>query len=238
MKVIKSSITPDPLSYSLHHNYNELGKPPLKIEYQEGYFKFVLRPFEALDAEAVHQGITSSLPELYPFMDWAHYPSSVQSQEQRLSQCRKDYFANVNFDLGVFEAGSNDFLMSTGWRRTGLRNPKSLEIGYWTVSKYAGKGLATLVTKILIIIGFEILNSSRIQTGCHYKNNGSQAVIRKCQFHYEGRMRNYTSEPTETMLQNGYQIENIADFYSLIPQDIPLLDWYPLIKEKILVFIQ
>lgn len=225
----------DHLIHSPVETLENIGKPPCQIEYRDEQFHVVIRPFQKEDGDAVHQAIMSSLERLKPFMEWAHYPSSPQIQEKRLVQSRKDYFDGKEYNLGVFDARTADFLMSTGWLRINSRNKNCLEIGYWTITKYSGKGLATLITKILVIVGMEILKADRIQICCHYKNLASHRVIEKCQFQYEGRLRNYAPMPTDDMIKNGYENERHWDFYSLIPEDKENLEWYSTIREKIYI---
>jgi RimJ/RimL family protein N-acetyltransferase len=125
--------------------------------------------------------------------------------------------------------------MCTGYDRLHQFNPRATEIGYWTVAGHQGKGLATLVTQMLIITAFEALDSDRITITCNPTNSASQRVIEKCGFRYEGRLRNYYPEPTQEMLQNGYTTERSCFQYALIRKDRPTLLWYASLRDQLTI---
>ena len=101
-----------------------------------------------------------------------------------------------------------------------------MEIGYWIRSDMAGRGICTLATKIMVLMGFEVMKLHRIQIGCDEHNLGSKRVIDKVGFVFEVLQRNmgYTSV-TEIAIQNGWKGSGNTCTYSLVPDDLDALDW-------------
>lgn len=207
--------------------------PPNKIIYRDGQKHLILRPFEPTDAPKINEAIESSLTELHQFMAWSHQPISLSQQVDYILKCRSDYFLGFRFEMGVFDGKTNEFLMGAAYHLSNRLNPLCFEIGYWTVTKHTGKGLATLATKILTAVAFEFLAADRVTIACDLANLASRRVIEKCQFHFEGELRNAVAKPRPEMIQKGYLTTRRLLSYSLIPEDRALLEWYPKILEKI-----
>ncbi len=60
-------------------------------------------------------------------------------------------------------------------------------------------------------------------------------VIEKCGFILEGEARNYFTQPTPEMIQNGYYSDRTCLQYALIPQDLKSLSWFEEIKSKLIM---
>jgi len=73
----------------------------------------------------------------------------------------------------------------------------------------------------------------RVEIGCNKANNKSKRVIEKCEFVFEGEIRNYFSKPTETMLINAYAPERTYLAYGLVNEDLPKISWYSEINKHI-----
>lgn len=210
-----------------------LRSPPNEVIYEDDNFSLSIRPLEEKNAEDIFKAVHESMSNLLPFMDWAHNETSISGQLERIKRSRTDYFQGREYELAVFDHKTGGFLMSACWHKGKNRNNKSLEIGYWTRLKHCNKGLATLVTKILVIVGFDFMKSDRIEIGCNKHNIPSHEVIKKCGFTFEGEIRNYFKEPTIEMVRNGYSTERTYLQYVLLPGDREKLSWYPTIKQKI-----
>lgn len=209
-----------------------LRSPPTEILYVDGDRSLIIKPLEEKNAKAIFAAVEESRETLLPFMDWAHEENSVSSQLARIAKSRENYFQGKEYALAVFDP-SGEFLMASGWLKGKNRNPRSLEIGYWTSLKHCNKGLATLVTQILVVVGFELMKSDRIEIVCNKQNRASRRVIEKCGFKFEVEMKNYFQEPSLEMVKNGYSLERSCLQYALLPEDREELTWYQRIKEKI-----
>jgi RimJ/RimL family protein N-acetyltransferase len=212
---------------------DSLRPPPNEIIYKSNDISLLIKPLDEKNAEDIFTAVRATIDNLLPFMDWAHYENSIEGQRERLKKTREEYFQGKEYELAVFDHKTGEFLMASGWHKGKNRNNKSLEIGYWTCLKHCNKGLATMVTQILVVVGFDFMGSDRIEVGCNKQNVASRRVIEKCGFKFEGEISNYFNEPTAQMIQNGYSTERTYLQYVLLPKDRENLAWYEAIKEKI-----
>ncbi len=220
-------------------NTNEISnkngfRQPKTISYKDGDFAILLRPIEISDAKAIDESIRLSINNLLPFMDWAHRELSVEKQVERILRSIENYWKSIEFDFSVVDNNTQDFQMSATLGVSRTLNTNALSIGYWTSDKYANKGLATLVTKILIVVAFEYMRCDRVEIGCNKSNIKSRRVIEKCNFIFEGQVRNYFSEPTPEMVNKGYSQDTTYMQYSLIKQDLKTVAWFNEIKRNII----
>lgn len=189
----------------------------------------MVRPLQKEDAFALNIAVQESLVNLLPFMDWAHGELSEENQLARI--INSSYLQHgLGCDFAVFNS-SGDFLVAASWHSSKTRNKKCFEIGYWTNARHCNKGLATLVTKILTFTAFEHMGCDRVEIGCNKANHLSKKVIEKCEFIFEGEIRNYFSKPTEKMLKNKYSPERTYLLYGLTSEDLPKASWYSEIKK-------
>lgn len=72
---------------------------------------------------------------------------------------------------------------------------KSGEIGYWLSEEFSGKGYMTEAVKLLETEGFENIGLNRIQIKCDIENNASIKVAEKCNYQFEGIIRQETFSP-------------------------------------------
>lgn len=205
---------------------------PKEIIYDDRKISLLIRPLRKEDAPIITTAVQESLDSLLPFMDWAHGELSEENQLNRIVASNQNYLDGKEYDFAVFD-GSGNFVVSASWHPSRTRNKKCLEVGYWTHAKHANKGLATLVTKILIFAAFEFMGCDRVEIVCNKANNPSKKVIEKCGFIYEGEIRNFFPEPTVEMLRNNYSPVRTCLMYGLIVEDLPNLKWYSGIGEHI-----
>lgn len=207
---------------------------PSKILYHDENVSLLIRPLRKEDASTIYNAVQESLDNLLPFMDWAHGEMSEQNQLNRIIISNQNYLQGAEYDFAVFD-NSGEFLASASWHPSKTRNKNCFEIGYWTNAKHCNKGLATLVTKILTVVAFEYMGCDRVEIGCNKANYRSKKVIEKCDFIFEGEIRNYFSKPTEKMLKNNYSPERTFLLYGLTIDDLPKVSWYSQIKKHITI---
>jgi len=63
------------------------------------------------------------------------------------------------------------------------------EVGYWLGKAHRGHGYATEAVDLLVRAGFARLGLYRIEALIFPRNRASRAVMRRCGFRYEGRLR-------------------------------------------------
>ena len=222
----------------MKNNREELNPPPKKIVFRGELISLIIRPLDGGDAECICKAVKKSEEILKPFLDWPHQDWTLERQAARLRKARINYDIGNEYELGVFCPTKGEFLMAASWSPAKTQNKKSLEIGYWTHIDHCRKGLATLVSQILVIIAFDFMGCDRIEVRCKKGNIASQRVVEKCGFRFEGEARNYFALPTETMLTNGYSPERASLQYALIPEDKEYLTWYQPILEKLGVIFE
>ncbi len=199
----------------------------MKISYQDDSADIELHLLKVSDAEQIHAAVIQSLPHLKRFMDWAHQALSVEKQRERIGTLPDDEYHFVMRDRT-----SEALLMCASLQSAKTMNKNSLAIGYWTVLPHANKGLATLASQLLTIFAIDSLHSDRLEIGCNKLNTPSRRVIEKCGFTKEGEIRNYFTAPTPQMIDNGYTSERTCNIYSILPEELPALTWYPIISKK------
>jgi len=207
--------------------------PPEKIEFNENY---VLRPVEPGDVPQIEEALQASLKDLQRFMSWSHYPLGKEKFLERVLEQHACYFKGSEYELALFDKKSKEFLVYTGFYPVNRINPLCLEIGFWTASRHAGKGYATLATQIEIAVLFEYFKSDRIEITCNIENHASCRVIEKCGFQFEGELRNFYPKGTPKMYADGYIQERRAALYAITPEDRTNLAWYQDIVKEVTLF--
>jgi RimJ/RimL family protein N-acetyltransferase len=195
--------------------------------------EFVLRPLALSDAKEITTAVNESLAELKPFMPWAHIPQTLEGQLQRIRASLSPAAEGRDIPVGLFNASSGRFLVGGGLHPRAPLNPSSLEIGYWTRSCEAGRGLATLMTKMMIVYAFEGLGCDRIQISHNRENEASRKVIEKCGFKFEGVLRNIVAAPSPEVLEGGLSPCREFPAYALLPEDREELPWYRALRDSI-----
>ncbi|KAF3361876.1 Uncharacterized protein PHSC3_001643 [Chlamydiales bacterium STE3] len=206
-----------------------------EIRYVDELFSLSFFPLREEHAEAVLASLILSLNDLKPFMDWSHRELTLESQMGRMRLANKNFSKGISYDFAVFVSKSKEFLMSASLHASRVPNKKSLGIGYWTSSKHCNKGLATIATKVLVVVAFQFFGCDRVEIICNRANQKSIRVIEKCHFKFECEAKNYFSEPNQRMLSQGYNPERSARLYALVKEDIATLDWYTSVLKNITI---
>ncbi len=204
--------------------------PPARIEYEE---KLVLRPVEPDDIPQIEEALHATLPHLRKFMNWAHHPLGREKFIERVVNQYSLYYKGLEYELALFDKKNGAFIAYTGFYPVNRLNPLCMEIGYWVAKEHAGKGFATLATRIEIALLFEYFKSDRIEITCSVENHASLRVIEKCGFRFEGELRNFYPMGNPQMYADGYVKERCAALFALIPEDRERLSWYRDIVGKI-----
>lgn len=193
---------------------------------------YCLRPFQISDAPALVEAIEESLEDLKPFMPWAHVPQTLDSQVRRIREMLSSNAEGPDFSFGLFR--EQRFLAACGLHPRVPLNPNGTEIGFWTRSSAAGQGLATLMTRVLIVYAVEGLAMDRIQIGHNLENVRSRRVVERCGFVPEGIGRNELPPPTS----EGQSLCRDMQRYSLLPHEARALSWYSEVARSLRVFNQ
>lgn len=99
------------------------------------------------------------------------------------SKPRTEYY------LAAAEQGTGELI---GMVRLTLTWPRAGDLGYIVRRDRWGRGYATEISTAMLGYGFDRLRLHRVQATCDPDNLGSQQVLRKLGFRYEGRLRDHT----------------------------------------------
>lgn len=205
-------------------------KPPERLIYDDGSRVVVLRRSRVEDAEVLVDAISDSLPALYRFMPWAHFPRhrTVVSQAERLELLTRKWDEGHDFVFHIFlpqDDGAERFAGCVGFHPRCLHN-RGLEVGYWVRSDESGRGLCTLATKMIVWLGFQEMGLKRVQVCCDRGNEGSRRVIEKVGFEYEALLKNmgYCDVPEEVKAR-GWEATGDVHMHRLIPEEFAALAW-------------
>lgn len=187
-----------------------------------------LRRARVAHAQQLEEAVQDSLGELRAFMPWAHLARAVTEQHVRMVGLEAKWDAGEEFVFHMFapdDSGTLAFAGCLGFHPRCL-NPRGLEIGYWTRTQFAGRGLCTRAVQCLIVLGFEHMGLERIQIGHDVANAASQRVIEKVGFTYEGVLRASLPTATASMRADGALSTGNQRHYSLIRDERETLPWY------------
>lgn len=210
--------------------------PASKLVYRDERVHVVLRPTTVEDAEALATAVEASRAELKAFMPWSHAEQSALTQLERLKTVEAEYWTGHTLSMGLFAGEGGEFLASVGLEARVPLNPNGLEVGYWTATAHAGRGLATLGVRIAIVYALEFLGCDRLQVLHDETNEASRRVIEKCGFVFEGTLRNAVAPPTPELVQAGFRGTETHCLYALWPEDRARLDWYGSLLARLEVY--
>ena len=136
-----------------------------------------LRPYRADDADAVYEAVLESLPELAPWMPWAHAQYG-----------RDDAAAWVASRAGAWESGeewsllivdSHDRVLGACGVHRPDRSRQIAEVGYWVRTSATGQGVATTALGLLADWAFRQRGMHRLEVVVVVENVASQRVAER-----------------------------------------------------------
>lgn len=206
--------------------------PPQRIIYQGRNQYLELRAPDVSQVPQIVDAIAETKEQLKTFMPWSHAKQTTEVQLERMSRILGAYWRMEDMCFTGFSE-SGDFVCGTGLHKRVPLNPLGCEIGYWVRRKYQGQGFATLATKMLIVVGFDIFGSDRIQISHNCENDKSRRVIEKCGFVKEGLVRNNEAARTPEQLAGGLTPSRSGIAYALLPEDLANLAWVSEVRENL-----
>jgi len=209
--------------------------PPRQIVYRDSSRHLILRPIEIEDTEKSYSAMKETIDDLREYMAWTHcFDLNYKIHVEQMIAFKQDYLAGKEFFFGLFDGVTGDFLMAANLApRKVYINTSIVELGFWTARPHINCGYATLASKILIVSAFKAFGYQRVEVTCNKSNDASRRVIEKCGFQYEGTKRYHLTEPTTQMIMDGYTTERDTLCFAIVKEDIPQLDWFAGILEKL-----
>ena len=148
-----------------------------------------IRAYEPGDAEGLWHAVRESVPEVFPWLPWAHAEYSmadamewVRSRAQLLAERREFAFAIV--------APDGRFLGGCGISRI---NPihRLGNLGYWVRTSATGRGVASGAVRQLADFAFRNTELVRLEIVCAVGNRRSQRVAERVGAVREGVLRDH-----------------------------------------------
>ena len=157
--------------------------------------ELVLKRWEPAWAEEATAAVRESLPELMPFLPWATDAYDVEASRSFLESSAANWDKGTEFNYGIFTA-TGDLVGSIGlMTRMG---PGVLEVGYWTRSRYAGRGYMTAAVRALTRVALTLPGIERVVIRHDATNAASAAVATKAGFVEVRRVEREPEAPGET----------------------------------------
>ncbi|PGT75335.1 MULTISPECIES: GNAT family N-acetyltransferase [Bacillaceae] len=148
--------------------------------------RLLLRKINLNDLDDIFE--FSSDPEVAHHMTWEVNKSKEETLNNFISVVMNSYKTGQSADWALVHKESNKVIGTCSFVDWSNDNQKA-EIGYVLNRKYWGQGLASEAIKEVIKYGFETLELNRIEGGCDTDNIGSEKVLLKAGFKYEGTLR-------------------------------------------------
>lgn len=138
-----------------------------------------IRPWREDDAPALSAAVTSSLPELLPWMPWARAePLSDAARRAYIREANEEEARGGDRVRAITADG--EIAGACGLhRRIG---PNAFELGYWLASGYTGRGIATTAVSLLAAAAFSDPGVTHIEIHHDPANTRSAAVARRSGF--------------------------------------------------------
>lgn len=158
--------------------------------------RVVLRALTPDDAQAQVDAIADSVAELSLWMPWCTGPQTLDDARDNLAEEAAKFDAETGFEYGLWL--DDTFVGRIGVHAYNPAVPKG-EIGYWTRTPYAGRGLATeaarALTDALCAAGFR-----RVEIRCDALNEASASVARRAGYTLDAHFVNdavSVTDPTQ-----------------------------------------
>lgn len=157
--------------------------------------KLVLKRWEPAWAGESAVAIRESLPELKPFLPWATDGYDVEDSRAFIAMSADDWEKGVAYNYAIFTV-AGEFAGGIGlMTRMG---PDVLEIGYWTRTAYAGRGLMTTAVQALTRVALTLPGIERVAIRHDAGNAASAAVAIKAGFTEVERIDSDRNAPGQT----------------------------------------
>jgi ribosomal-protein-alanine N-acetyltransferase len=154
--------------------------------------RLILRRPRIGDARCVFEGWAND-SDVAKYMSWPRH-ESLETTEHVIESWVKGWEEPNGGAFIITERRSGSILGSTGFD---LANPMVASTGYAFARNEWGKGYATEALRAIVVLA-ESCGVQRLFAYCHYEHRNSARVMEKCDFEFEGRLRNYMEFPNLT----------------------------------------
>jgi ribosomal-protein-serine acetyltransferase len=171
-----------------------------------------LRPYEKHDIADAYEAVRESLPELMPWLPFAHPGYSLRETRAWVGQRPGEWRKGNSYDFIIADAGDGFYLGGCGINQISYANLYA-NLGYWVRTSRSGHGAAPAAARLLAEWGFRALGLHRIEIVVATGNARSLRAAEKTGAVREGTLRNKIAVGDKT-----YD----AVMFSLVPGDFPV----------------
>jgi ribosomal-protein-serine acetyltransferase len=166
-------------------------EPPEMINAGE----LVLKRWEPAWSPAVVGAVRESLPELKPYLPWAHDDYDTGDASGFIEMSVNDWAKGTAYNYAIFTT-TGELIGSVGlMTRMG---PGTMEIGYWMRTAYAGHGRMTAAVGALTRVALSLPGVERVAIRYDASNVASERVAVKAGFTEAERIARDPQAPGET----------------------------------------
>src|SRR3954449_11675646 len=150
--------------------------------------RLLLRCWDPADAALLEQAVGSSLPELQPWMPWAHAePMTLEGRIDLLRDFRSKFDRGEDHIYGIFNADGSEVLGGCGLHQH--VGDDALEVGYWIRTSATGAGLGGEAAAALTRAGLRICGVDRMEIRVDPRNVRSARIPERLGYTMEARLR-------------------------------------------------
>jgi RimJ/RimL family protein N-acetyltransferase len=144
------------------------------------------------DGAEMCAAVSESLPELRPWLPWAHETPTPDGYEADVRAARARFLLREDLRFQLYLRSEPGTLVgSSGLHRIDWEAGR-FEIGYWLRTGFAGRGYMTEAVRGLARFAFAELDANRLEIWCDSRNERSAAVARRVGFVHEGTFIDHT----------------------------------------------
>jgi len=147
-----------------------------------------LRAPRRSDASELHEAVRASLPELLPWMAWAHPSYGEVEAAEWIRRAARAFADGLEFQF-VYRAVDTGAVLGTIGLNAIDRLNRWANLGYWIRTDRSGEGLVTRAARLVVGFGFGELGLGRIEILAAVENHRSQAVAERLGAQREGVLR-------------------------------------------------
>ncbi len=147
-----------------------------------------LRAPRRSDVSDLHHAVQESLPELLPWMAWAHPGYSDIEAAEWVRRAARAFADDIEYQFVARELEHGRFLGTVGLNTIDRLN-RWANLGYWLHTRSTGCGFMTRAARLVADLGFSELGLARIEILAAVTNLPSQGVARRLGAQREGVLR-------------------------------------------------
>jgi ribosomal-protein-serine acetyltransferase len=140
------------------------------------------------DVAELHDAVRESLPELLPWMAWAHAGYTELDAAEWTRRAARAFADGVEFQFVAREVTSRRLIGTVGLNAIDRLN-RWANLGYWIRTSCVGEGLATRSARLAAGFGFAELALGRVEILAAVGNQRSQSVAERLGAMREGVLR-------------------------------------------------